>query len=606
MLMEFGMICGYCGQENEEGSEICAFCGEELRMDDEPSLVGEVGQMKVEEKDHGGGTSIPDGSGGGGTKTFIAIMGCGFLLIAMITVASYFLFKDLLTSVSDWLEKRPTSVAISQPTLVATTQPTSMATIQPTSIATTLPTLMAMTQPTSMATSRPSSMATTQPTAIHTTQPTSIYQTPSKLENLFFGIRSDMAYRPYQSIGILKLDSLEQEIIVGDSNGLLPIMMRPETGQGFISPDRKSLALSSGYSQGELLIFRMGNLEPFFRIEGYPELGQFHSFSPDGKFFSFPLRDTQTFEFTLNFLGLENGDLYQQAGLIYGIFLPSSDLAIGFRLSPSEERVISLEKIDFLNNQTTSLLDLDLSLDDITYIPPFLSQDGNLVFFVDGDSLMSFSLQNGEVKTIYKFEYVYEARAFPLHQCDAIVIVDGKDPELVNLILYHPQTDQLVKIDSGVSFEAFYFDQRDFVNVPTVAISPDGSLIAYPVGLINEMELRIAELDGGEVIPLSEGFYFISFKFSPDHQKIAYIGFEVTSEYGDLYITDIHGKERRLLDNNVISFEFISNGADIVYSKFESPEEVLSRSSVYRIGVDGGEKEYLLDEAGAFLFIHVP
>jgi hypothetical protein len=596
--MESGMICRNCGQENEEGLEICAFCGEELRLDDEPLFAGEVGQPKVEEKDHVGDSSMPEKSGSGSTKTFLAVTGCGFLLIAMITAASYFLFKDLLSSLSDWWEKRPTSVAVSHTTSVATTQPTSMVTAQLTSVA--------ATRPSSMATTQPTAIATIQPTTIVTIQPTTVYPTPSEVENLFFGIRSEMVYRPYQSIGILTLDTMEQEIIVAEPNGLLPIMMSPESGQSFISPDRKSLALYSGYSQGELLIFKVGNLEPFFRIDGYPDLGRFHSFSSTGKTFSFPLRDIQTSELTLNFLDVEHGDLYQQAGMIYSIFLPSSGQAIGFRLNSSEERVISLEKIDILNNQTTSLLDLDLSLDDILYIPPFLSQDGDLVFYVDGDSLLSFSLRNGEVRTIYKFEYVYQARAFALHQSDAIVIIDGLDPDLANLILYHPQTDQLVKVDRSLSFTAFYFDQRDFANVPTIAISPDGTRIAYPAGLIHEMELRIAELDGGEVIPLSEGFYFISFKFSPDRQKIAYIGFKVSSEYGDLYITDLQGKERRLLDTNVISFEFISSGADIVYSKFESPDEDISRSSVYRIGVDGGEKEYLLDKAGAFVFIHTP
>jgi hypothetical protein len=600
------MICMYCGQENDEGLEICAFCGKKLGTDEEPLLVGSIEQTKIEEMKQEPTSFKPEKSAGGDAKTFFAVAGCGFFLIAMITVASYFLFKDLLSGVSGWWEERPTSVARSQPASVATTPPAIMVTSQPTSIATTPSASMTMTQPTSMATTQPTSMATIQPTSPITERPTDIFQLPDEVETLFYGIRSEMVYRPYQSIGILTLDGLEQEIIVAESNGLLPIMMNPESGQSFISPDRKSLALSSGYSQGELVVFKVGNPDPFFRIDGYPELGQFHSFSPDGKYFSFPLRDPQTFEFTLNFLNLDHGNLYQQSGLIYGIFLPSSGQAIGFRLSPSEERVISLEKIDILNNQTTSLLDLDLSLDDITYVPPFLSQDGNLVFYVDGDFLMCFSLGNGEVKTIYKFEYVFQARAFPLHHSDAIVIVDGLDPDLANLILYFPQTDQLVKLDRSLSITAFYFDQRDFANVPVVAISPDGTRIAYPVGLIDEMELRIAELYGGEVIPLSDGFYFISFKFSPDHQKIAYIGFKATSEYGDLYITDIHGNERRLLDNNVISFEFISNGADIIYSKFESPEEDTSRSSVYRIGVDGGEKEYLLDEAGAFVFIHTP
>jgi WD40 repeat protein len=584
------MICIHCGMENEEGAEICAFCGEELRMDEEPSLVDNDDQVKPEERRQEKKPHEPDRSTGGGAKTFLAVTGCGFLLIAMITAASYFLFKDLLSSVSDWWEERPTTVAISQPTLIPTTSLDSMGS----------------TQPSSVATSPPTSMATTQPTSPSTAQPTDVFPTPDKVENLFFGIRSDTVYRPFTSIGILRLDTLEEEIIVAEPNGLLPLVMIPEEGQSFISPDRKWVALSSGYGQSTIYIFQTGNPEPFYEIDGHPDLGQFHSYSPNGRYFAYPSRDLQTSEFILNVLDLEHGELHQQNGLLYGIFLPGADQAIGFRIGPSEDKLISLDQIDFLNNQTTPLLDLDLTIDHITYIPPFLSQDGEFVFYVDGDFLMSFSIPDGETRSVYKFQYVINARAFLLHQSELVVIMDSLDPEIADLHLYHPQTDLLVNVDRRVSSTPYYLDSRNFANVPPIAISPDGTRIAYAGGFLGEMELRIAELDGGEVTTLSDRVHFISFEFSPDNQKIAYIEFTDSSQYGDLYITDIQGKARSFLDINVISFEFISSGADIVYSKFDSPDEEISRSSVYRIGVEGGAKETLLDEAGTFVFIHTP
>jgi Tol biopolymer transport system component len=545
--MELGMVCRNCGEENEEGLEICAFCGEDLQADIESSDSNNIKQLKVEKETQ---ESVWKRSTGGDEKIVFAIIGFGLIFIVVITIASYSLLKNLLSSTSDlWKEK---------------------------------------------------------PTSITTIQATEIYQPSDELEKLFYGIRLETVYRPFQSIGILTLDNLQQEIIVADPNGLLPMMMSPEAGQSFISPDRESLAISSGYDQSKILIFRAGDLEPFYQIEGYPALGQFYSFSPDGKYFSFPSRDLQTSEFVLNILDLKLGGIYQQTGLIYGIFLPSSDQAIGFRLSPTEEKVISLEQIDFLHNQTTPLLDLDLSLDDITYIPPFLSYDGSQVFYVHGDTLRSFSLQDGENTFIYNFETLYDARAFCLYHSDKVAIIDGLDPDVANLYLYNLQNDHLTKIDRRVSTTVFHFDQRSFANVPSVALSPDGMRIAYAVGQIGEMELRIAELDGGEIITLSDKVHFISFKFSPDNKKIAYLEFVDSSEYGDLYVTDIHGEDRRLLENDVISFAFKANGSSIVYSKFEYPEQDVSQSSVYVIGVDGEGKEHLMDQDGAFVFIHAP
>ncbi len=589
------MICRNCGEDNEEGLEICAFCGEELGLDAESTSVSESEQLIVEKENN---KSAPKRTIVGDEKIIFAVLGFGLILIVVITIAFYSLLKNLLSSTSDWFEEKPTSTITAQLTSTATTQPISTVTIQTASIATI--------QPTSTATTQPTSIATNLPTSIATANPTEIYQPSDQEENLFYGIRSETVYRPFQSIGILTLESLEQEVVVADPNGLLPIMMSPEAGQSFISPDHESLVLSTGYGQGEILIFRVGDLEPFYQMEGYPGLGQFHSFSPDGKYFSFPSRDPQTSEFMLNVLDLELGGLYQQIGLLYGIFLPSSDQAIGFRVRPTDDRVISLERIDFLKNQTTSLLNLDLSLDDITYIPPFLSRDGKQVFYVDGDSLRSFSLQSKESKFIYKFEFVYEARAFCLYQSDKVAIPDGLDPDLADLYLYHPLNDHLVKIDRRVSTTAFHFEQRNFANVPSIALSPDGMRIAYAGGQIGVMELRVAELDGGEVIPLSDKVQFISFKFSPDNRTIAFIEFNDSSEYGDLYITDVQGEKSRLVDNNVISFEYTSGGENIVYSKYENPEKVVSQSAVYVIGVDGEGKDHLLDKDGTFVFIHVP
>jgi hypothetical protein len=431
-------------------------------------------------------------------------------------------------------------------------------------------------------------------------------------ENLMYGIMVEGDFATFQSIGILSLDDLKQEIIVDGPNGFSPLLMRPEACQSYISPDQKSFV---GNSPTEILLYKLGNSEPLYEIDSYPPFGIFHNFSPDGKYFSYPSWDLQSSDFVLNILDLNQGNLYSQVGLIYGIFMPNSEQAISFNLDSSGQNIIAIEQVDFLNNQTTPLLDIDLSFDDIKYIPPFLTKDGKLLFYVDGNTLMSFSLLEREKKPIYQFGSIDKAWApwaFPLCQSDKIAIVDGMNPEVADFYLYSPQNDYLEKITQGSSIELYHVDQRYYANEPRIMLSPDEMRIAYAGGQ-DVTELRIAELGGGEVIPLSDNAHSFSFRFSPDNERIAYIQFEEPSfenpysqYYGELYITDIHGGERYLLENNVISFEFIMNGKYIVYSKSENPEDDFSNSSVWRIGIDGSEKVHLFNEEGTFVFIQVP
>jgi hypothetical protein len=181
------------------------------------------------------------------------------------------------------------------------------------------------------------------------------------------------------------------------------------------------------------------------------------------------------------------------------------------------------------------------------------------------------SIEGGENRSIFSFGFVYEAWAFPLHNSDKIVIVGGLDPVIANLYLYNPHNNQLSRIDPSVSTTVFHYDQRSYANVPPIVLSPDGGQIEYSGGQIGVMELRITELDSGETIPLSNRVDFISFEFSPDNQHLAYIEFDDSWHYGDLFITDRYGQGTQQLDSDVISFEFASNGASIIYSKYENP-----------------------------------
>ena len=120
------------------------------------------------------------------------------------------------------------------------------------------------------------------------------------------------------------------------------------------------------------------------------------------------------------------------------------------------------------------------------------------------------------------------------------------------------------------------------------------------------MVLRITELDIGASIPLSNRVDFISFKFSLDNQHLAYLEFDESWHYGELFITDRYGQVKQMLYSDVISFEFVSNGAYIIYSKYEDPMNDTTHSAIYRVGIDGGGEVHLTDEDGTFVFIHLP
>jgi len=544
------MKCSKCKKDNKEGAQVCEFCGEKLATLSE-SLDSTGNNKSAEDKRDMDFEPIrPKRSMGGDEKTIVAIAGCALILISGVVVASYFLFKSLLASVPDWWQDLTTSGTA--------------------------------------------------------TQPSENFQALDESEILFYGIRNQAQYRPFQTIGMMYLDSLNEKTLVRESGGVFPIWVSPEAGQSFISPDRKTIAMVSGYAQGDLFIYHVGDITPLFEWGGYSSYERFHSFSADGKYFSFSGRDPATYELNLNILDLEIKEVYQFPRLILGLFIPDSEEMIVFRMNESEDKIIAIERLDLMSERVTTLFELDLIYDEIGYITPFLSTNGDLVFYVDGDELMSLCIESGENKSIYSFEFDYEAWAFPLHRSDKIVIVDGSDPDIANLYLYNPQNNQMSRIDQSVSTTVFHYDQRSFANVPSVVLSPDAKQIAYPGGQIGVMELRITELDGGATIPLSNRVDFISFKFSPDNQHLAYIEFDESWHYGELFITDRYGQIKQRLDSDVISFEFVSNGESIIYSRYEDPLKETPVSTVYRVDINGGGKVHLANADGTFVFIHLP
>jgi Tol biopolymer transport system component len=123
--------------------------------------------------------------------------------------------------------------------------------------------------------------------------------------------------------------------------------------------------------------------------------------------------------------------------------------------------------------------------------------------------------------------------------------------------MYDPQTNRRVRIDKEIAFPN---DRQSLYGDAPIKFSTDGRYAAYMINKEGRFELFVTNIETRQRTSMVSGSNWVTFAFSPDNKRIAYVDGRSTTEGGSLFVRDIDGGNRTRLDTDVWSFKFDSRG----------------------------------------------
>jgi hypothetical protein len=355
------------------------------------------------------------------------------------------------------------------------------------------------------------------------------------------------------------------------------------------SPNGEIIAIVE--NEGGLLLLKRDSSLPVsidIKDKNSPVAGGYlQSFSPNGEYFGFT--DKENNSFITTFIDTQGNEIYSFEDKIFGAFLPDSRRVVVYETD--REYVTGLGIVDILKGEYSYLTGLDEDETDYTIwhratSALAISSNGETIYYCDGKNLMSIPTKGGSSSIIYESdEGIWGSIFSPNNRTLAIIDIDGS-----NLYLYDTRRDDMLRITNDVQ---------------TIKFSPNGRYIAYlTYEGANEYDLYISKLDGSDKVRLARNSTWLKFEFSPDNKYIGYIDGNNIDDGGSLYVVRYDGSNPTRLDTGVWSFRFVDNGSSITYIKVNDLDRGNPESEIYRIRVNGRNKERLLQaDDGLFTFI---
>jgi WD40 repeat protein len=398
----------------------------------------------------------------------------------------------------------------------------------------------------------------------------------------------DQADAPLKSIRRVNADGSSPESIIESTTGLVIQKLNGRHNYANpLSPDGAFVAVYAQNSEGiwelNILPTRSDTKEPLFSypMGSQPSLS-ISGFSPDSRYYVFTEQDPGSGLFTVQIYDLKSKALLTpKGGALFADFFPGSDDLLTIAVGPTGA-IAGVQRVTLPSRGEQSV-----------YKPPEGEQIGLLLVSPDQKNLLVYdlatrnldrvSLGGGERTTLYQFSGDIGTAFTP--GAGDLALTDLSEG-IQRMVVFDPD------------FREIY--RQDGVGSGSLAYSPGGKSLAFMTGSPEKMNLNVLNLDPlAEPVKISDSGVFYSSEFSPDGNRIVFIEYKGPQEKtGELYIANLDGSGKKLLDAGVTSFIFGVNNT-LLYFKTDTSDQKTPKSTLFRIGLDGsGKRDVTQPEAG--------
>jgi Tol biopolymer transport system component len=418
-------------------------------------------------------------------------------------------------------------------------------------------------------------------------------------EEYTYVVQEKNTSEPFVVVARMKAGGKNVLELANDRDGYIPSPIFDGISRKLFSPTGKNFAMREQNTSGDLMLFSDDGSIPVYL--GYRDLISLaEGFSQDGKYFALSYYDRSTEELATHIYDTKGNQLLTYDAAVFGAFLPTGNRFVVFETDNTNNLTITgISAVDIITGDISFVTNLE---EPFTRMNLFTSADGREIYFIQGAELMSVSTSGGAAKSIYKFDSA-NSLAFAAPDKKNLVILDViSGTNSADLILYDPASNRRVRIDKEVSY---FSPLHNLYGEAPVKFSPDGRFVAYLANKDGKSELFVANIDSRQRTSMVSGSSWITFSFSPDKKRIAYIDGRSSTSGGSLFIREYDGSNRTRLDTNVWSIQFDSTGRYVYYSKPDNLSSRRPETELYRIRYDGKNKELLMPaEDGILTFVN--
>ena len=433
-------------------------------------------------------------------------------------------------------------------------------------------------------------------------------------ETLIYTIQDASSAGPIVAINSLTADGNNNHELYSDSDGLTlanNFLNFDMTHHSYLSPDGKTLALVESKTQNLVLLPIDGKSPTVIDTSAYqPATVLPCGFSIDNKYYLYgTITSGSSSQSSLVLADMNGNEVSSIPGFFRGIFLPNNKQIVGESFeqnsNASNNTTISLALMNIPSGDIqTPLVDVNLNAASTLFGGFFISKDGKDIYFEDEQGLGKIKTSGGDNQHIYSSKNTINGYA--LKNGATLVLVENdisQNAATADLYIFDIRRNLKSRIDKYL-VNSNVNASISLVNYQIIS-SPDSRYLAYATDNGDGTEnLNIVQSDGNNKYRLARGGNWYSFAFSPDSRKILFIEGHNNNEGGSLFISDLNGKNRVRLDDNVWSFRFIESGGSVMYTMVENLQNSRPQSTIIRIRLDGKQRKVLVQsEDGLYTFL---
>jgi Tol biopolymer transport system component len=408
-------------------------------------------------------------------------------------------------------------------------------------------------------------------------------------EILIYSVQERSITGPFSAIVRVNADGKNPLELAHDRDGYYPTNVYRGFTRNIFSTTGKNFVMREKESSGDLMLFADdGSIPIYLGYRGTSGISE--GFSPDGKYFAYTHYDLSRNEIATHVYDIKGNQLLTLDGAVFGAFLPDGNKMVVIETDIDRNVIFSgLAVIDINRGEISFLTEFDDTAQRLPLI--FVSSDSRQVYFVQSNYLASIPINGGAIKKIYEFESP-NSQAFLAPDKNNLVILDAYlQNDSADLILFDPQTSRRVRIDKDLNL---YHNFHAMYGEAPIKFSPDGKFLAYMVTKDRKYDLYITNIETRQRSLMVGGSEWISFEFSPDKKRIAYIDGRSGSKGGNLFVREYDGSNRIRLDTDVWSFQFDQKGRSVYYFKVDNLGSSRAESEMYKINMDAKNKKVVL------------